>query len=67
VRGGAVPAKVLRVNASTGETEPWMEIAPTERSGVRGMNSVRFTQDGERYVCSYTRIDSPLFHARGLR
>ena len=67
VRGGAVPAKVLRVNASTGETEPWMEITPTERSGVRGMNSVRFTQDGERYVCSYTRIDSPLFHARGLR
>ena len=66
-RSGAVPAKVLRVDASTGETEPWMEIMPTERSGVSGLNSVRFTQDGERYVCSYMRINAPLFHARGLR
>jgi len=67
VRSGAVPAKVLRVNASTGETEPWMEIMPTERSGVGGLNSVRFTRDGERYVCSYQRFNAPLFHARGLR
>jgi hypothetical protein len=66
-RSGAVPAKVLRVDASTGETEPWMEIMPTERSGVSGLNSVRFTQDGERYVCSYQRLNAPLFHARGLR
>jgi len=44
-----------------------MGIAPVERSGVSGINTARVTLDGERYVCSYPRIDSALFHARGLR
>jgi eukaryotic-like serine/threonine-protein kinase len=66
-RGGAVPTQVFRVDAESGAKEPWVEIDPVERSGVSGINTARFTRDGERYVCSYTRIDSALFHARGLR
>jgi len=65
-RGGAVPAPVYRVDAASGTMEPWMEIAPIERSGVSGLNTVMVTLDGERYVCSYPRTDSSLFHARGL-
>ena len=66
-RGGAVPAPVFRVDAASGTKEPWMEVVPIERSGVSGINSMRLTRDGERYVCSYPRIDSVLFHAQGLR
>jgi tRNA A-37 threonylcarbamoyl transferase component Bud32/Tol biopolymer transport system component len=62
----AVPTPVFRVDAATGSMEPWMEVEPRIRSGVDGVNNMRFTRDGERYVCSYTRTDSVLYHARGL-
>jgi len=66
-RGGVIPAPVVRVDAAGGAAEPWAEIFTIERSGTSGINSMRFSQDGERYVCSYPRIHSVLFHARGLR
>ena len=66
-RGSVIPAPVFRVDAATGSMEPWVEISPLVRSGVGGLNSVRITPDGERYVCSYPRTVSALFHARGLR
>ena len=66
-QGGIIPAQVFRVDASTGNKEPWMEIMPVERSGVSGINTVAFAPDGERYAISYSRITSGLFHARGMR
>jgi Tol biopolymer transport system component len=64
--GGAIPARVLRVDVVTADAEPWMEIRPSQRSGVDNINSVRLSEDGERYACSYPMIDSTLYLARGL-
>ena len=63
----SVPAPVFRVDVATGALESWMSIEPRFRGGIEGINSVRFTRDGERYVCSYVRADSVLYHAQGLR
>ncbi|HET9252038.1 MAG TPA: protein kinase [Candidatus Eisenbacteria bacterium] len=66
-RATEIPAKVSRVDAGTGAMEPWTEVTPLSRSGVDGINSMRFTPDGERYAYSYPRTHSVLHHARGLR
>jgi Tol biopolymer transport system component len=66
-RAGTIPTPVVRVDVATGAREPWMEIVPLERSGVEGLNAARLTRDGERYVCSYVRVNSALYHASGLR
>jgi hypothetical protein len=64
---GSLPAPMVRVDVETGAMEPWMEITPMVRSGVDSINAVNVTRDGERYVCSYVRVDSTLYHVRGLR
>jgi len=66
-RAAELPAKVSRVDVETGAMEPWTEVTPLSRSGVDGINSIRITLDGERYVYSYPRTHSVLHHARGLR
>ena len=66
-RTGRIPAPVFRVDVATGAKEPWTEIEPLERSGISGVNSLLMARDGERYVCSYSKLASSLFHARGLR
>jgi eukaryotic-like serine/threonine-protein kinase len=66
-RADSLPTPVVRVDVKTGAMEPWMEITPMVRSGVDNINAVNLTRDGERYVCSYMRIDSTLYHVRGLR
>jgi serine/threonine protein kinase/Tol biopolymer transport system component len=63
---GELPSRITRIDVETGASEMWMEIWPMTRSGVTGLNSVRITADGERYVCSYPMMDSTLFFARGL-
>ncbi|MGE5176107.1 MAG: protein kinase domain-containing protein [Hyphomicrobiales bacterium] len=65
-QGGEVPARVVRLDIASGAVEPWMEVRPSQRSGVVGVNSVRLSADGERYACSYPMIDSSLYLARGL-
>lgn len=67
LRPAVVPAPTFRVDVATGAVEPWATIEPSFRGGVEGIRAVRFTRDGERYVCSYTRSDSVLYHAQGLR
>ena len=58
--------RIVRVRAETGAREPWMEIVPRVRSGVHGVNSVRLSLDGERYVYSYVSILGALCHVKGL-
>ncbi|HET7903542.1 MAG TPA: protein kinase [Candidatus Eisenbacteria bacterium] len=61
-----VPAPVFRLDVETGEKTLWTEIEPLHRSAVTGLNSVRFSRDGERYAYSYVHPSSTLYHARGL-
>jgi hypothetical protein len=61
-----VPAPVFRLDVETGEKTHWTEIEPLHRRAVTGLNSVRFSRDGERYAYSYVHPSSTLYHARGL-
>ncbi|HSQ61506.1 MAG TPA: protein kinase [Acidobacteriota bacterium] len=61
-----VPTPVLRMNVETGASEPWLEITPLHLSAVTGLNSIRLSQNGERYAYSYVHPSSTLYHARGL-
>ena len=64
---GSIRSSVVRVDVASGSVEPWMEIEPRGRGGVDAISTVRMTRDGERYVCSYSRGDSLLYLAQGLR
>jgi hypothetical protein len=63
---GSIPAPIQRVDAETGVREAWGEVAPLVRSGVEGVNSLRISQDGERYAYSYMCNSSALCYAKGL-
>ena len=61
-----LPARVFRLHLSTGQVEPWREIAPADRSGVIGINQVAVTPDGRAYAYSLARLLSDLYVVTGL-
>jgi tRNA A-37 threonylcarbamoyl transferase component Bud32/Tol biopolymer transport system component len=62
-----VPAKVERVDVTTGERQPWLELVPPDPAGVQGIGPVHLSADGRSYVYSYRRKLDQLYIARGLR
>jgi hypothetical protein len=64
---GDVPAKILRVNVSTGEQTLWKEWAPSNRTGLQGFFSIRVSADCQRsgFTAPYALTD--LWIANGLR
>jgi Tol biopolymer transport system component len=60
------PAKVERVNVSTGRRELWKTLAVSDPAGVHGYPSVRMTADGSAYAYSYARFLSELYLVGGL-
>ena len=64
---GDVPAKILRVNVSTGEQTLWKEWAPSNRTGLQGFFSIRVSADCQRsgFTAPYALTD--LWIADGLR
>jgi hypothetical protein len=61
-----VPAKVFRVNLSTGRRDLWKELAPVDRAGVSAVR-VKMTADGKSYAYSYVRRLGDLFLVDGLQ
>jgi hypothetical protein len=61
-----VPARVFRVNLSTGRRDLWKELAPADRAGVSAVR-VRMTADGKSYAYSYARHLDDLFLVEGLK
>jgi hypothetical protein len=53
-----VPAKLFRIDVSTGARTLWKEIEPDDRSGVVGIDEVRFTRDQSGYAYTYVRMES---------
>lgn len=62
-----IPAKVYRVDISTGEKQLWKEIAPTDRTGVFNIMVVVIARDERSYAYSFGRALSELFVADGLK
>jgi Tol biopolymer transport system component len=66
-RSGAWPPAVDRVNAMTGESEPWKTIQPADPAGVDAVFRIVVTPDGKSYCHDYVRFLSELFVVEGLK
>jgi len=64
---GELPAKVVRLDLTTGNRQPWREVLPTDPAGVVTIVPLLFTPDGRSYVYSYPRILSQLYIGEGLQ
>jgi dipeptidyl aminopeptidase/acylaminoacyl peptidase len=64
---GEVPAKVSRLDVTTGRRELWREITPSDSAGVSGVGRICLTADGKSYAYSYARALSELFVVEGIR
>ncbi len=66
-RRASLPAKVYRVDVTTGKSELWKEIAPEDSAGVTQISRVLTTPDGKAYVYTVSRTLSELYLAEGLK
>ena len=66
-RTNVVPARVIRVDVTTGERSLWKELTPPDPAGVLLIGPILMTPDGKSYVYSYRRTLDELFLVEGLK
>src|SRR3984893_18573755 len=66
-RGGELPAKVYRVEITTGNRVLWKQLTPPDPAGVEFVGPVLPTPDGKSYVYGYRRLLSDLYLVEGLQ
>ncbi len=64
---GEVPAKVFRLDLTTGKQTPWKQIAPADPAGVATIGPLLMTGDGKSYVYGFTRTLADLYLVEGLK
>jgi hypothetical protein len=67
VHGDELPAKVERIDVTTGRASNWMELMSPDAAGLLDIGPVLVTPDGKAYAYSYDRTLSDLYHVSGLR
>jgi hypothetical protein len=63
----AIPASVVRVNPVTGARRPFLQISPSDPSGVWGIRNLTITPSGKAYAYSVVRKLSDLYLIEGLK
>jgi Tol biopolymer transport system component/predicted Ser/Thr protein kinase len=66
-RTGEVPAKVYRLDLTTGKKTVWKEIAPLDPTGVSTIGPILMTPDGKTYVYGFHRTLGDLYLVEGLK
>jgi Tol biopolymer transport system component len=66
-RGGLVPARIDRLDITTGRAERWRDLAPADMTGLISLGMPRITPDGRSYAYSVARQLSDLFLVDGAR
>jgi eukaryotic-like serine/threonine-protein kinase len=66
-RTNEVPAKIYRLDVTTGERSLWKELTPPDPAGVLLIGPILMTPDGKSYVYSYRRTLDELFLVEGLK
>jgi serine/threonine protein kinase/dipeptidyl aminopeptidase/acylaminoacyl peptidase len=66
-RLGEIPARVFRVDVTTGQRVFWKEFAPSDLAGVRNLFVTRTSRDGNSYVYNYPRQLYDLYLVDGLQ
>ena len=64
---GDLPAKVYRLDLSTGHKTLWKELMPSDSAGVSRIGPILITPDGKSCLYGYHRILSDLYLVEGLR
>ncbi len=62
-----LPAKVFKVNVSTGERQLFREIRPPDLTGITDIASILFFRDGTSFAYSYRRALSTLYLVENLQ
>jgi eukaryotic-like serine/threonine-protein kinase len=66
-RLGDLPAKVYRLDLSTGHKTLWKELMPSDSAGVSRIGPILLTPDGKSCFYGYHRILSDLYLVEGLK
>ncbi len=61
------PAKIYRLDISSGRKELWKEILPSDPAGLYDIPRILLTADGKSYAYSYARLLSELYLVEGLK
>ncbi len=64
---GDLPAKVYRLDVSTGHKTLWKELMPSDSAGVSRIGPILITPDGKSCLYGYHRILSDLYLVEGLK
>jgi eukaryotic-like serine/threonine-protein kinase len=64
---GDLPAKVYRLDLSTGHKTLWKELMPSDSAGVSRIGPILLTTDGKSCLYGYHRILSDLYLVEGLK
>ena len=67
VRNGRLPAKILSIDAGTGQRTLLHEIVPRDTVGVGSIGDIRLTPDGKSYAYVYIRSLFSLYLVTGLK
>jgi hypothetical protein len=62
-RTGEVPAKVCRLELTTGKKTVRKQIVPVDTTGVSTIGPIQVTPDGKTYVCGFHRTLGTLSEA----
>ncbi|HSS45336.1 MAG TPA: hypothetical protein VLO07_08350, partial [Thermoanaerobaculia bacterium] len=66
-RIGDVPARVFRLDLSTGRRELWKELTPPDPAGISGIQYLQIAPDGKAYAYDYGQVLSDLYMVEGLK
>ncbi len=66
-RPGELPARITRIDVTTGQRTPWKELMPLDGAGVQHIGPIRITPDGKTYVYGFQRRLSDLYIVDGLK
>ncbi|MGO9126746.1 MAG: protein kinase domain-containing protein [Terriglobales bacterium] len=64
---GEIPARVYRVDLSTGKRSLWKELMPIDPAGIETIGPILMTPDGKSFVYGYHRTLSDLYLVEGLK
>ena len=63
----AVARKIVKMNVTIGQRQPFVTVSPNDPAGVLGLFQPIFTPDEKQYVETQVREFSVLFVATGLK
>jgi Tol biopolymer transport system component len=67
-RGGqSFPARIDRLDITTGHAEKWKDLAPADMTGLISVRTPRIAPDGRSYTYSAARVLSALFLVDGVK